>query len=342
MTEVMKNPTDTDRMMQMITGYWATQIVHAAAVYSLADHFFKGPASAEEIAHAEGTDPSATFRFLRTCASLGMLTYDSESRFVGTALLDTLRKDNPLNVRGMAMSLPAPGHWLPWGRFPEVIRAGQHQVAAALGMEIWEYFATNRAEGETFAQAMTSLTSTVAAETARKINTDAVKVAADIGGAEGAMIHALMRVNPELQGTVFDRPNVVARASAAAKELGLADRLEVIAGDFFESVPEADLYLLKYILHDWDDASCIRILKSCRRAMRSGARIAVIELMLGEMGEPGLAPMMDMNMMAMVSGRERTLTEYEKLFNAAGLRVSAVIPTSTPMVIIEGIAAGAQ
>ena len=129
MTDVMKNPTDTDRMMQMITGYWATQIVHAAAVYSLADHFFKGPATAEEIAHAEGTDPSATFRFLRTCASLGMLTYDSESRFVGTTLLDTLRKDNPLNVRGMAMSLPAPGHWLPWGRFQEVISTGQNQVA---------------------------------------------------------------------------------------------------------------------------------------------------------------------------------------------------------------------
>ena len=106
MTDVMKNPTDTDRMMQMITGYWATQIVHAAAVYSLADHFFKGPATAEEIAHAEGTDPSATFRFLRTCASLGMLTYDSESRFVGTTLLDTLQASASGNTTMISLSIP--------------------------------------------------------------------------------------------------------------------------------------------------------------------------------------------------------------------------------------------
>jgi hypothetical protein len=342
MTKVTANPTDTDRMMQMITAYWVTQIVHAAAVYSLADHFSNGPATAEDIAHAEGTDPSATFRFLRTCASLGMLTYDSESRFVGTTLLDTLRKDNPLNVRGMAMSLPAAGHWLSWGHFPAVIRTGKSQVAAALGSEIWEYFARNREEGAAFSQAMTSLTSTVAAETARHINTDAVKVVADIGGAEGAMTHALMQLNPELQGIVFDRPNVVPGAIAAAKELGLDDRLTAVAGDFFESVPEADLYLLKYILHDWDDASCIWILERCRRAMRKGARIAVIELMLGKMGEPGLAPMMDMNMMVMVSGRERSLTEYEKLFNPAGLSVSSVIPTNTPMMIIEVMATNTQ
>jgi O-methyltransferase domain/Dimerisation domain len=338
MTNVTTTPTDIDRMMRMITGHWVTQIVHAAATYSLADHFAKGPATAAEIAVAEGTDPSATFRFLRACASLGMLTYDSESRFVGTSLLDTLRKDNPLNVRGMAMSMPAPGHWLPWGRFTEVVRAGQSQAAAVLGCEVWEYFATHQTEGAAFTQAMTSLTSTVAAETARSIDTSAVKVAADIGGAEGAMIHALLRENPKLQGIVFDRPQVAASAASAAKELGFDDRLAAVAGDFFESVPEADLYLLKYILHDWDDASCVRILQNCRRAMRPGARIAVIELLLGEIGEPGLAPMMDINMMVMVTGRERSLREYQKLFNAAGLGVSSVIPTKTPMVIIEGIA----
>jgi hypothetical protein len=334
----MKNPTDTDRMMQMITGFWVTQVVHAAATYSLADHFASGPATAAEIAHAEGTDPSATFRFLRTCASLGMLTYDTESRFVGTPLLDTLRKDNPLNVRGMAMSFPAPGQWLPWGRFPDAVKTGQYQAESALGMGLWDYFAVHHAEGAAFSQSMTSLTSMVAAETARVIDTSAVKLVADIGGAEGAMIHAMMRVNPGLHGIVFDQPNVVANASVVARELGFGDRLTTQAGDFFESVPEADLYLLKYILHDWDDARCVRILENCRRAMRPGARIAVIELLIGEIGEPGLAPVMDMNMMVLVSGRERSLSEYEELFSAAGLRISSVIPTGTPMVIVEGMA----
>lgn len=337
MTNATTSPTDTDRMMQMITGYWVTQVVHAAAIYSFADHLAKGPATAAEIALAEGIDLSATFRLLRACASLGIVKYDGKSQFFATSLLDTLRKTNPQNVRGLAMSLPAPGHWLPWAHFPEVVRTGQSQTAAALGTDIWQYFATQPEEGAAFTQAMTSLTSTVAEETARSIDTKSVKVVADIGGASGAMIHALLRVNPSLQGVVFDRPHVVTSAAAAAAELGFQNQVSAIGGDFLESVPEADLYVLKYILHDWNDADCIQILKNCRRAMRPGGRIAVIELLLGEIGEPGLAPMMDMNMMVMLSGQERSLAEYQTLFDASGLRVSNIIPTKTPMVIIEGV-----
>jgi hypothetical protein len=337
MKDVTMN-ANTDRMMQMITGHWVAQMIHAAAAYSLADHVAKGPANAAEIAIAEGADEFAIFRLLRACASLGMFTYDAESRFVGTPLLDTLRKDNPFNVRGMAMSMPAQGHWLPWGHLVEVVRTGQSQADAALGGEVWKYFAQHVNEAEMFTQAMTSLTSTVAMETARVIDASQVKLAADIGGGEGAMIHELLRANAELQGIVFDQPHVAASASIAAKKLGFDDRLSTIGGDFFESVPEADLYLLKHILHDWDDASCIRILNNCRRAMRPGARIVVIELLLGEIGRPGFAPLMDMNMMVMLNGRERSLAEYQTLFDAAGLSVASVIPTKTPMVIIEGVA----
>jgi hypothetical protein len=119
------NHNDADRMMQMITGYWVTQVVHAAATFSIADHLAKAPATAEDIAGAEGTDPSATFRLLRTCASLEMVKYDGNSRFAGTSLLDTLRKDNPQSLRAIAVSWPLPGHWLPWGRFAEAVRTGK-------------------------------------------------------------------------------------------------------------------------------------------------------------------------------------------------------------------------
>ena len=160
------NQNDADRMMQMITGYWVTQVVHAAATFSIADHLAKAPATAEDIADAEGTDPSATFRLLRTCASLGLVKYDGNSRFAGTSLLDTLRKDKPQSLRAIAVSWPLPGHWLPWGRFAEAVRTGKSQTVPALGAGLFEYFATNAAEAAAFTESMTSLTSTVAKETA--------------------------------------------------------------------------------------------------------------------------------------------------------------------------------
>ncbi|MEI9975000.1 MAG: methyltransferase [Ignavibacteriota bacterium] len=307
----------TERMMQMITGYWVTQTVHAAAAYSVADHLATASATADDIARAEGIDPIATFRLLRACASLGLLTYDGKSRFAATPLLDTLRKDHPKTLRGLALSMAAPGHWLPWGRFADAVKSGRSQTIAALGAELFDYFTANTEEGNTFTDAMTNMTSSVAEEMARVIDTTAVEVVADIGGAGGALLHALLRANPGVRGVVFDRPSVVASAEEAARKASLGGRVTAVGGDFFHSVPEADLYLLKYILHDWDDASCIRILRSCRRGLRPGGRIAVIELLLPEIGEPGLASILDLNMMVMCSGRERSVAEYRRLFEAA-------------------------
>jgi hypothetical protein len=162
---------------------------------------------------------------------------------------------------------------------------------------------------------------------------------ADIGGAGGAMLHSLLQLHPHLHGIVFDRPQVVASARAEAVRFGLQERVTAVGGDFFESVPEADLYLLKHILHDWDDEACISILKNCRRALRPGGRIAVIELLIGEIGEPGIAPLFDVTMMVMSSGRERSLVEFQRLFEAAGLAAAKVTTTNTPMVILEAGAA---
>ena len=333
------NQNDSDRMMQMITGYWVTQVVHAAATFSIADHLAKAPATAEDIADAEGTDPSATFRLLRTCASLGLVKYDGNSRFAGTSLLDTLRKDNPQSLRAIAVSWPLPGHWLPWGRFAEAVKTGTSQTVPALGAGLFEYFATNAAEAAAFTESMTSLTSSVAKETAKRINASGVNTVADIGGAGGAMLYALLQLHPDLQGIVFDRPQVVTSARAEAVKLGLQERVTAVGGDLFESVPEADLYLLKHILHDWDDDSCICILKNCRRGLRPRGRIAVIELLLAEIGEPGIAPLYDVTMMVMSSGRERSLPEFHRLFEAAGLAATKVTRTTTPMVILEAAAA---
>ncbi|HKB97621.1 MAG TPA: methyltransferase, partial [Terriglobales bacterium] len=301
---------DFERMMQMLTGFFVTQIAGAVASYSIADHLAKGPATAEQIAKAESIDSTATFRLLRACASLGLVTCDDGLRFSATPLLGTLRTNVPGSLHSMAIAGSAPGHWLPWGRFLDAMRTGQPQTVPALGATIWDYYAQQPEEAAAFTNAMHGSTSGVAQEVARLVDTSTAKLAVDIGGASGTLVHSLMTANPQLHGIILDLPDVVPSATAAAAALGLAERSSVLAGDFFASVPKADLYLLKHVLHDWNDGQSVRILENCRRAMRPGGRVIVIEWLLGEIGEPGPAPFMDLNMMVMLTGRERTLSEY--------------------------------
>jgi hypothetical protein len=332
--------SDNDRMMEMINGYWITQIVNAAATYALADHLARGPAAEAEIAEMANTDPSATFRLLRACASLGLVTYDGECRFTATSLLNTLRTDNAQSLRDLAMLMAGPGNWLPWGRFVDCVKTGEPQAVAALGKMVFEYIAERPAESQTFTRAMKRAITFVTEEVARILDTRSATVIADIGGAGGSLLHAVLQANRAPSGIVFDLPNIAEIAKGAAAEIGLERRVTSVGGDFFEAVPAADLYLLRYILHDWDDAACIRILQNCRRAMLPGGRVAVIEQVLGDIGQPGPAPLMDVNMMVMLGGRERSETEYGQLFAAAGLRLATTIETNTPMAtVIEATAA---
>lgn len=320
--------------MGMVTGFWVTQAVRAAALYNFADHLAAGTDTAEMIAEAESTDPDATGRLMRTCASLGLMSSEDGRHFTGTSLLNTLQQNDPHSLRHFAISQSAPGHWLPWGRFPEAVRTGRHQVAAAHGeANIFDYFAKHPDEASSFTESMSNLSRASALDIAAVLDTKGVTLALDIGGAGGDVIRAMMRANPELNGGVFDLPHIVPAAAEAAQAEGLDGRFATIGGDFFESVPPADLYVLKYILHDWEDTDCVRILRNCRAQLANGGRIAVVDHLVGEPGQPGLAPLMDMNMLDMTGGRERQLTEFDALFTAAGLRRVNVTPAGAFAVI---------
>jgi hypothetical protein len=337
-TALVATDKDFERMMQMLTGFFVTQIAGAVATYSIADHLAKGPATAERIAKAEGIDSAATFRLLRACASLGLVTCDDGLTFSATPLLGTLRTNVPGSLHSLAIAWSAPGHWLPWGRFSDAMRTGQPQTVSALGATIWDYYAQQPEEAAAFINAMHGFTSGIVQEVARLVDTSTARLAVDIGGASGTLVHSLMTANPQLHGIILDLPDVVPSATAAAAALGLSDRSRALAGDFFASVPEADLYLLKHILHDWDDEQSVRILENCRRAMRPGGRVVMIELLLGEIGEPGPAPFMDLNMMVMLPGRERTLSEYCALLKQAGFRLEKDSPIRSSMAVIEAVA----
>lgn len=317
---------DYDRMMTMLTGFWVTQIVSAAATFNLADHLAAGIDTVEAIAAKEHIDPDATRRLIRACGSLGLVTSADGVRLTGTSLLSTLLRDDPNSLRGMALVQAAPGHWLTWGCFAEAVRSGTGQMQAAHGTcgTIFDYFAAHPDEASHFTEAMSNLSAAAAIEIAKVIDTRGVGYALDVGGANGEVLRAMMRANPDLRGAIFDLPHIVPDAAAAARKDGLQERLSAVGGDFFESVPPSDLYVLKYILHDWDDESCTRILRNCRAALHEGGRLVIIDYLVGGFGVPGLPTMMDMNMLVMNGGKERDLAEFDALFASTGLRRTTV------------------
>lgn len=349
----MNNPKEIDgtastgdadlgqRMMGMITGYWITQMVRTAVEFGLPERLLDQPMTAQALAEAVGLDVDASARFLRASASQGLTVMDKDGQFAGTPLLNLLHKDNPRSLRGFALALASPGHWQPWGHLPEAVRTGAPQTVAVLGRGIFEYYQQQPAESEAFTNAMRDLTAVVSAEVARLLDTTTVSHAMDVGGAGGALLIALLEANTELHGTVFDRPDVVPDVARFATAAGVQDRTAAVGGDFFKEVPAADLYLLKYILHDWNDEQCVEILRNCRGSAPSNARIAIVELLVGAVNEPGLAPLMDMNMLVMATGRERTLEEYRSLLAKGGWGDVKVTNTQTPFVIIEAIASAA-
>jgi hypothetical protein len=206
-------------------------------------------------------------------------------------------------------------------------------------MELFEYLEQHPTQAREFTAGMGSLTSLWAADAAKAIDTTGISLAVDVGGATGSLLHLLQEANPTLRGIVFDRPNIVGYATDQIARKGLTARTTVVGGDFFESVPSADLYLLKFILHDWDDQRAITILQRCREAMTPGARIAVVEMVVGTLSDPGPAALMDLNMLAVCPGQERSLAEYDALLAAAGLRRTVAYATSSPQTVIEAVAA---
>jgi hypothetical protein len=335
----LPSPASFETMFSMIIGYWHTQIARAVATYSIAEHITEGRNTAAVIAAAESTDPDTTGRLLRATSAVGLTTTADGVHYEATDLLLTLRKDIPGSLWGLASAQGASGHWLSWGQFPEAVRTGQRPVLAAHGKELWDVFTEDQPQGAAFTLAMREMSIVITAEAQRLLDTSAAKRAVDVGGADGSLVQALMTANPNLHGVVLDRPVVVPDAAAAAERAGLADRFEVLGGDFFAWVPGADLYLLRFILHDWDDDECVRILDNCRRGLEPGGRVVVIELLVGAPDEPGLAALMDLNMFTVVRGRERDLAGFDRLFAAAGLRRTTVTRTNSPFTIIEAVAA---
>jgi SAM-dependent methyltransferase len=327
-----------NQMAHMIRGYWISQIVGTLAQLGIPDHLAGGPVGAVELARSIACDADATFRLLRAAKTAGLVFATPDGRFGLTSLGATLRSDVPGSIRDSAIALTAPGHWLPWGQLCEAVREGRCQTLRTLGAELFRYYSDHSAEASAFTGAMANSSAEVAGEIALVLDTSGAKRVVDVGGATGTLVAALLLRNPLLEGTILERCDVVPHARAAVAERGLSSRCRAIAGDFFVSVPEADIHILKYIIHDWNDEQSLLILSNCARALRPNGRVVLIELVIPEDDCPSWAPFMDLNMLAVLPGRERTLREYRDLLSRAGLHLDRITPIASRFSVIEASA----
>ena len=272
------------------------------------------------------------------CAVFAGFAANDDGRFATTGLLDRLRSDAPDSLRSLAIVWNSPGHWQQWGLFPDAVRTGTEQSSAAHEKPIWEYFSENPTEGDLFAQAMSELSTPIIREAVTKISAEAGDTIVDIGGSTGVFVLSMLEQHPGTSGIVNDLPHVMESAHQEVAGRDMTERCTVDPSDFFTGVPAANLYLLKFILHDWDDDACITLLEQCRVAMKPSARIAVVEMVVGPPSAPGSAALMDLNMLALAPGRERDLADFDRLFTAAGLRRTHSTALTEPYYVIEAAA----
>jgi hypothetical protein len=330
--------TPQDRLADLMAGFWTTQAVYVAAKLGIADLLATGPRTADDLATATGTHPHALYRLLRALAGLGIFAEEPDGRFTLTPLAECLR-DVPGSLRALALMR---GEWQyqAWGQLLHSVRTGQPAFDALHGMPLFDWLAQKAEAGRIFDAAMTGVHGRETDAMLDAFDFSGIGTLADIGGGNGSVLCAVLERYPAMTGILFDLPAVGERAKSALAAAGLGSRCRVEVGSFFDVVPTGgDAYLLRHIIHDWDDERSIAILRKCRQAMGPAGRLFVVEGVVPTGNEPSVSKRYDLSMLVMVGGMERTETEYRSLFAAAGFRLNRIVPTRTWVSVIEGVPA---
>jgi hypothetical protein len=321
-----------EQLARLISGYWYTQTVYVAAKLGLAELLRDDPRSAQELAQATGTNAGALYRLLRALASIGIFAED-QGRFVLTPLAECLLDPS---MRALAI-VRGEFQYQAWGELLYSVQSGRSAFEKVYGKPIFDYFSEHPESGQLFDQAMTGVHGRETEAMLEAYDFTGIGTLADIGGGNGSVIRAILRRYPAMRGILFDLPSVVERTKATIEAAGLQDRCQVVAGNFFEAVPpSADAYLLRHILHDWDDNKSLTVLRSCRRAMGQAGKLLVVEGVVPPGNQPSVSKLFDLAMMVLPGGMERTEVEYRRLFEAAGWRLTRIVPTGTWVSVIEG------
>jgi hypothetical protein len=326
------------QLIQMGRGSVVADVVHIAAKLGLADLLADGPKSAVELAGPLALHAPSLHRLMRTMAGFGLLTEGEVQRFALTELGEALKTDAPGSARSALLMTGSSWVRSAFANLLHSLQTGRTGFEKAQGMPLFDYLAQHPDDATVFSRAMVGFHAAEPLAIAAAYDFSTFKTVVDIGGSSGNMLAAILGRYPELRGLLFDRPHVVVDAEKLLKANGVADRVTVEAGDFFESVPSGgDAYILSHILHDWNDDQCLTILGHCRKALKPDSRLLIVEMVLPPGDAPHPGKLLDMSMLVLVGGQERTEPEYARLLDKAGLRLSRIVATQSPVSVVEAV-----
>jgi hypothetical protein len=320
----------------MGTGYWVSRIVYAAAKLDLADHLAGGPKSAAELAGPTRTHAPSLHRLMRTLASLGVLSEDVNHRFALTPLGEALKAGAPGSARATILALAGDWWWRGWEQVVYGVETGNTGMQKAFDMSVFDYLAKHPQEASDFNEAMIGFHGGEPPAVAAAYDFSSFETVVDVGGGTGNLLTAILGRHPAARGILADRPHVVREAPALIEARGLEDRVTIESIDFFKGVPAGgDAYLLSHVIHDWNEDQCLTILGNCRKAMKSSGRLLIIEMVLPAGDTPHPGKVLDIAMLVMPGGQERTEEEYGTLLSKAGFRLTRVVPTKSAVSVVE-------
>jgi hypothetical protein len=328
-------------VLQVATGYMASSALYAALTLEIPDHLSSGPKTAAALAKLSGVLEDPLYRALRLLVSVGIFDEVAPRTFALNAAADLLRKDAPGSLRGIAIFLPDPFHYKVYSEIMHSMKTGEPAGDKALGMPVFDYFRTHPDYSRVFNDAMTALSAPVAGAAIEAYDFSGIGTLVDVAGGHGEVLMSVLRAHPQVRGVLAEVGHVVEGAKPRVTAAGLSDRLQVVECDFFKAVPEGgDAYIMKHIIHDWDDARATLILKNIAKAMGAkNGRVILLESVIPAGPAPDLGKFIDIEMLMLPGGKERTAEEFRTLFAGAGFDMTKVVPTKSPLSVVEAVRA---
>lgn len=331
------------RVRAIMFGPWVAASLHTAAELRIADLVASEPRSAEELAVAAGVRPELLRRILRVLVAHGVFAEREDGRFEQNELSGLLREDVSGSLRSSVLLHASGARWAVWPHMLHSVRTGETAFSKAHGLEVFDYLAKHEEDARLFNSAMSQGSARLAEEIVAGYDFGRFRTIVDVGGGHGLLLAKLLEAVTAARGVLFDLPEVIEGARAALAARGLADRCALVGGSFFDAVPAGEGYIMKWILHDWDDAACHKILRNIRSVIPHGGRVVVVDRLIPERviddASIRVNLLMDLTMLMIQKGRERTESEFRQMFEQTGFALASVRTTPTGHGIFEGVPA---
>ncbi len=333
----MNHDSPQQQLDQMISGYWTSQAIYAAAKFKIADHLQDGPRSVEDLAETTSTNADALYRLLRALASVGVFKEVDPKQFALTPLAEPLRSDVPGSKRALSLMMGSE-QFRSWCEIEHSITTGQTAFEKVYGAPIFDYLGKHTEKAAIFDAAMVGIHGRETEDVLDAYDFSGFKMLADVGGGNGSKLIQMLSRHAEMQGMLVDLPHVVERARIPINDAGLSGRCRFYGGNFFESVPPgADAYLMRHIIHDWDDEKALTILQNCHTAMADEGKLLIVESVIPPGNDRFGGKLLDLVMLLIPGGKERTEEEYTALLDSAGFKLSRIVPTKGEISVIEAV-----